>query len=86
MSLQAHFPQVPDLALILNMLALLSAFTGGWLLLATRWRVLQAKARQAGASVPALPCPEVQLNQVFYRFGFAGLGLALLFSWGSRLL
>ncbi len=87
MSLQAHFPQVPDLATLLNLLALLCAFTGGWLLLATRWRVMQAKARQAGElAATVVADPAAQLNQAFYRVGFAGLGVALLFSWISRLL
>lgn len=85
MSLQAPIGLM-DPAQLLNTLAMLVAVAAGWLLLATRWREWLASIR-----APLEPAPGrnfqveamARLNQLFYRVGFAGLGLALLLSWGS---
>lgn len=75
----------------LNGLALFFVLAGAWLLLATRMR---AQARVlAGNELnelanEAYACdePTLRLNQFFYRFGYACLGVALLLSWLSTLL
>ncbi|OLF51880.1 hypothetical protein [Pseudomonas chlororaphis] len=78
-------------AKLINILALLFAFPGSWLLHATRRREQRALANLAtqGESHPqALPAQALddatlRMNRFFYRFGFACLGLALVVSWIS---
>ncbi|NBA94963.1 hypothetical protein [Pseudomonas sp. R5(2019)] len=73
-------------AKLVNILALLFACPGGWLLHATRCRELRAQANLAGqgeSAVALLDAPTVRMNRFFYRFGFACLGMALLVSWIS---
>jgi hypothetical protein len=76
-------------AKLINLLALLFAFPGGWLLHATRRREQRAQAslaaqRQSSPSEePVLDWATLRMNRFFYRFGFACLGLALLVSWIS---
>ncbi|MGY1449859.1 hypothetical protein [Pseudomonas chlororaphis] len=78
-------------AKLINILALLFAFPGSWLLHATRRREQRALANLAaqGQSRPqnlpgqALDDATLRMNRFFYRFGFACLGLALLVSWIS---
>ncbi|MHC8388356.1 hypothetical protein ACYZTM_10030 [Pseudomonas sp. MDT2-39-1] len=76
-------------AKLINLLALLLAFPGGWLLHATRRREQRAMAslvaqRQSRPSEePILDWATLRMNRFFYRFGFACLGLALLVSWIS---
>ena len=76
-------------AKLVNLLALLLAFPGSWLLHATRRREQRAVAsrvaqRQGQPSVePTLDWATLRMNRFFYRFGFACLGLALLVSWIS---
>lgn len=67
-------------AKLINILALLFAFPGSWLLHATRRREQRALATQSGQ---ALDGATLRMNRFFYRFGFACLGLALLVSWIS---
>jgi hypothetical protein len=76
-------------AKLINLLALLFAFPGGWLLHATRRREQRAMAsieaqRQSRPSEePTLDWATLRMNRFFYRFGFACLGMALLVSWIS---
>ncbi|MGE4408840.1 hypothetical protein [Pseudomonas sp.] len=90
MSLQAHLVMSP--AFLLDCMALLCALCGSWLLLATRWREQRAATRLLAAGDSAVGVAEVghaatiRLNRLFYRAGFAGLALALAFSWGGQLL
>ncbi|WP_309677345.1 hypothetical protein [Pseudomonas sp.] len=78
-------------AKLINLLALLFAFPGGWLLHATRRReqralaILQAQSQRRRIDEPTLMLDgaTLRLNRFFYRFGFACLGLALLVSWIS---
>ena len=76
-------------AKLINLLALLFAFPGGWLLHATRRRELRAMVslqsqRQSGPNVePTLDWATSRRNRFFYIFGFACLGMALLVSWIS---
>ena len=76
-------------AKLVNLLALLLAFPGSWLLHATRRREQRAMAtmvaqRQSEPNVePTLDLATLRMNRFFYRFGFACLGLALLVSWIS---
>ena len=76
-------------AKLVNLLALLLAFPGSWLLHATRRREQRAMAsrvaqRQGQPNVePSLDWATLRMNRFFYRFGFACLGLALLVSWIS---
>jgi hypothetical protein len=76
-------------AKLINLLALLFAFPGGWLLHATRRRELRAMAslqtqRQSRANEePMLDWATLRMNRFFYCFGFACMGLALLVSWIS---
>ena len=76
-------------AKLVNLLALLLAFPGSWLLHATRRREQRAMAivvaqRQSQPNVePTLDGATLRMNRFFYRFGFACLGLALLVSWIS---
>ena len=83
-SLFTHHP-----AKLINLLALLLAFPGSWLLHATRRREQRAMAslvaqRQSRPNAePTLDWATLRMNRFFYRFGFACLGLALLVSWIS---
>ncbi|AZD31709.1 MULTISPECIES: hypothetical protein [Pseudomonas] len=78
-------------AKLINILALLFAFPGSWLLHATRRREqralanLAAQDRSRSQELPAqvLDDATLRMNRFFYRFGFACLGLALLVSWVS---
>ncbi|MHC8346020.1 hypothetical protein [Pseudomonas sp. RT6P73] len=76
-------------AKLINLLALLLAFPGGWLLHATRRREQRAMASLAAqrqsrpSEEPILDWATLRMNRFFYRFGFACLGLALLVSWIS---
>ncbi|MGN7740460.1 hypothetical protein ACTJKT_10780 [Pseudomonas sp. 22526] len=78
-------------AKLINILALLFAFPGSWLLHATRRREqralanLAAQGQSRSQEVPAqvLDDATLRMNRFFYRFGFACLGLALLVSWIS---
>ena len=76
-------------AKLINLLALLFAFPGGWLLHATRRREMRAMAslqaqRQSSPSVePTLDWVTLRKNRFFYIFGFACMGMALLVSWIS---
>lgn len=76
-------------AKLINLLALLFAFPGSWLLHATRRREQRAQASLAAqresrpSEEPVLDWATLRMNRFFYRFGFACLGLALLVSWIS---
>jgi len=76
-------------AKLINLLALLFAFPGSWLLHATRRRELRAQASLAAqrqtrpSDEPTVDWATLRMNRFFYRFGFACLGLALLVSWIS---
>ncbi|WP_064120467.1 hypothetical protein [Pseudomonas fluorescens] len=76
-------------AKLINLLALLLAFPGSWLLHATRRREQRAMAsiaaqRQAQPNAePMLDWATLRMNRFFYRFGFACLALALIVSWIS---
>ncbi|WP_176465031.1 hypothetical protein [Pseudomonas sp. Irchel 3E20] len=78
-------------AKLINVLALLFACPGGWLLHATRRREqramanLQAQSRNRSVDQPLLllDVATLRMNRFFYRFGFACLALALLVSWVS---
>jgi hypothetical protein len=77
-------------AKLINLLALLFACPGGWLLHATRRREQRAMASLEAQSQPCIDEPmlfldgaTVRMNRFFYSFGFACLGLALLVSWIS---
>ena len=76
-------------AKLINLLALLLAFPGGWLPHATRRREQRALASLASqrqsrpSEEPLLDWATLRMNRFFYRFGFACLGLALLVSWIS---
>ena len=76
-------------AKLINLLALLLAFPGSWLLHATRRREQRAMASIAAQrenrpdQEPTLDWSTLRMNRFFYRFGFACLGLALLVSWIS---
>jgi hypothetical protein len=75
---------------LINLLALLFACPGGWVLHATRRReqraraCLESRTGEANERFEALLNLATQrMNRFFYRFGFACLGLALLMSWIS---
>ncbi|WP_347901979.1 hypothetical protein [Pseudomonas purpurea] len=78
-------------AKLINLLALLFACPGGWLLHATRRREQRALAHLAEQSerravdqpMLLLDVATLRMNRFFYRFGFACLALALLVSWIS---
>ncbi|MBD9614699.1 hypothetical protein K5R88_15835 [Pseudomonas sp. MM213] len=78
-------------AKLINLLALLLAFPGSWLLHATRRREqralasLEARSQSRRIDEPMLMLDgaTLRMNRFFYRFGFACLGLALLVSWIS---
>ena len=78
-------------AKLINVLALLFACPGCWLLHATRRREqramanLQAQSRNRSVDQPLLllDVATLRMNRFFYRFGFACLGLALIVSWIS---
>lgn len=92
MVLHAQLGIVLTPALVLNGLALICAFCGSWLLVATQWRQICASRRTVIAQVPATSrstagvAATQRVNQVFYRFGWAGLLLGLGLSAASRLL
>ena len=76
-------------ALLLNVLALVCALCGGWLLAATQWRTARAGSRgQAVGSSVLLTraAATARVNLAFYRFGAGGLALALGLSMASRML
>ena len=76
-------------AKLINLLALLFAFPGGWLLHATRRREQRAQASLAAQrqnsprEEPVLDWATLRMNRFFYIFGFACMGMALLVSWIS---
>lgn len=78
-------------AIILNLLALVAAAPGIWLLLVTRNREqreldhLAALTEQAPFDEPMylMDVARLRMNRLCYRVGFACLGLALLTSWLS---
>jgi hypothetical protein len=76
-------------AKLINLLALLLAFPGSWLLHATRRREQRAQASLAAQrqsspdQEPILDWATLRMNRFFYRFGFACLGVALIVSWAS---
>ena len=76
-------------AKLINLLALLLAFPGSWLLHATRRREqramasLQSQRQSSPNQEPTLDWATLRLNRFFYRFGFACMALALLVSWIS---
>lgn len=78
-------------AKLINVLALLFACPGGWLLHATRRREQRALAsleaqsqkRTIDQPILLLDVTTLRKNRFFYCFGFACLGLALLMSWVS---
>ena len=78
-------------AKLLNLLALLFACPGSWVLHATRRREQRAlaslEAQSASLSIDQpmllLDVATLRMNRFFYRFGFACLALALLVSWIS---
>ncbi|WBL59369.1 hypothetical protein LQF05_15765 [Stutzerimonas stutzeri] len=77
-------------ALLLNVLALVCALCGGWLLAATQWRAARAGSRgQAAVGSSVLlthAAATARVNLAFYRFGGGGLALALGLSMASRML
>lgn len=77
-------------AKLINLLALLLACPGSWLLHATRrreQRAMASLAQRGGRGIVDQPqlldVATLRMNRFFYRFGFACLGLALLVSWVS---
>lgn len=78
-------------AKLINVLALVVACPGSWLLHIARRREQQARASLAaqaerGSSdnrMHLLSIETLRMNRFFYAFGFACLGLALLVSWVS---
>ncbi|WLG96744.1 hypothetical protein [Pseudomonas sp. FP198] len=90
MSLQLFSLFAAHPAKLINLLALLFACPGSWVLHATRRRELRARACLAERSSEGnerfealLDLATQRMNRFFYRFGFACLGLALLMSWIS---
>ncbi|MCQ4328982.1 hypothetical protein [Stutzerimonas stutzeri] len=89
--LNIDFSGLSGLATLLNSMALLIALSGGWLLVATRWR------RQLAANAASLagisPSSDRQLSaagtqridRFFYGFAFSSLALAWLLSALTRL-
>lgn len=78
-------------AKLINLLALLLAFPGSWLLHATRRREqralasldAQTQSRRIDDPTLMLDGATLRMNRFFYRFGFACLGVALVVSWIS---
>ncbi|CAH0275110.1 hypothetical protein E3Z27_23520 [Pseudomonas mediterranea] len=77
-------------AKLINLLALLFACPGGWVLHATRRRELRARVSLQTRSgngeerfEALLDLATQRMNRFFYRFGFGCLALALLVSWIS---
>jgi hypothetical protein len=78
-------------AKLINLLAMLFACPGGWMLHATRRREQRALSHLAAQSerraidqpLLLLDIATLRINRFFYRFGFACLGIALLVSWIS---
>ena len=81
-------------AVILNLLALLAAAPGVWLLLVTRRREQRQIERLAELTEQApfdepmhlMDVASLRMNRVCYRAGLACLSLALLTSWLSTLI
>jgi len=93
MVLHAQLGMVIAPAFVLNGLALICTLCSGWLLVATRWRETRSVRRAvvaeaAGASRDTVAGDNAtqRVNQVFYRFGWAGLLLGLSLSLASQLL
>ena len=78
-------------AKLINLLALLLAFPGSWLLHATRRReqralaILETQSQNRRIDEPTLMLDgaTLRMNRFFYIFGFACMALALLVSWIS---
>ncbi|WP_033046275.1 MULTISPECIES: hypothetical protein [Pseudomonas] len=77
-------------AKLINLLALLFACPGGWVLHATHRREQRARAcleaRNSASNErfeALLDLATQRMNRFFYRFGFGCLALALLVSWIS---
>lgn len=78
-------------AKLINLLALLFACPGSWLLHVTRRREQQARAMlaaQAGRDegdtrLHLSSIATLRMNRFFYAFGFSCLGVALMVSWLS---
>jgi hypothetical protein len=89
--LNIDFSGLSSLATVLNSMALLIALSGGWLLLATRWRQQLAANSAPLASVsPSTARPigaarTQRIDSFFYGFGFSSLALAWLLSELARL-
>lgn len=89
--LDFDYSTLARVAPLINSLALLIALSGGWLLLATRWRrqLSNAATSLAGSRIPAVEQGGVaatrRLDRFFYGFGFSSLGLACLLSSLTRL-
>ena len=89
MSLQLISLLTAHPAKLINLLALLFVFPGGWLLHATRRREqralasIEAQRQSRPNEEPTLDWATLRMNRFFYRFGFACLGMALLVSWIS---
>ncbi|MGE7965672.1 hypothetical protein ABH909_001666 [Pseudomonas sp. BS3782 TE3695] len=89
MSLQLISLLTAHPAKLINLLALLFAFPGSWLLHATRRREqralasIEAQRQSRPNEEPTLDWATLRMNRFFYRFGFACLGMALLVSWIS---
>ncbi|AWM58857.1 hypothetical protein C6Y58_05030 [Stutzerimonas stutzeri] len=90
MALHAQLGIVLTPALVLNGLALICALCGSWLLVITHCRQIGASRRAVIAQAPATSRSTAgdtatqRINQVFYRFGWAGLLLGLGLSAASR--
>ncbi|PKM09560.1 MAG: hypothetical protein CVV15_08585 [Gammaproteobacteria bacterium HGW-Gammaproteobacteria-5] len=89
MALHAQLGIVLTPALVLNGLALICALCGSWLLVITHCRQIGASRRAVIAQAPASrstagDTATQRINQVFYRFGWAGLLLGLGLSAASR--
>ena len=86
------FSVLAGVASLLNSLALVIAFAGAWLLLATRWRQqlgncprrFGGNRTSEGGQLGAAGTPRV--DRFFYCFGFASLALAWLLSSLTRLM
>ncbi|AHY41865.1 hypothetical protein CXK93_04690 [Stutzerimonas decontaminans] len=91
MVLHAQLGIVIAPAFIVNGLALMCALCGGWLLVATQRRQARALRRtvvaQAASDLRDTVAGDTttqRINQVFYRFGWAGLLLGLSLSVASQ--
>jgi len=89
---QFELTRLAALTPLLNSMALLIAFGGAWLLLATRWRrqlarqsVGLARGAHAALGEHAGAAATQRIDRFFYGFGFSSLGLAWLLSSLTRL-